>query len=375
MLAILLLANFIAGKTLSSELDPEEQVECAIVHPESQFTDIKKIHDKLEGVTNKNNVTCSKHARGAWFYKVATSKPSTQDIGIQATGKLPDIKLDPRRYFEKQGHHTDGPLDRPSVYLGGEVGGREVDAGLTWDRVYDSNGVPKKGEDNKDLFAFRPFWRSAKWDNPQKNHADEKNSKGCDERHRQDLPKECSLKNIYFSPGEEIEMGLKQLQTTNDKMKIRMVIKNKTDPSKCLVVCFDHTGKKSKGSTWKRVNSIDQFRSEPCEKDPKEICRKGNERKKGEKLEQVKVLSTRSTAIGAKWESVRILRTSGNSKPLVTDKNAQVIVGGEFCAEYKALRHKSFNDGKINEDGGQELSITPTLLPSSEGEEKTQSPH
>ena len=31
-------------------------------------------------------------------------------------------------------------FDRPSVYVGGNGGGHEVDCGLTWDRVYDERG-------------------------------------------------------------------------------------------------------------------------------------------------------------------------------------------------------------------------------------------
>jgi hypothetical protein len=361
MLIVLLLVNSVGAQTLSIDHDHEE-VECAAEHPNSQVAVIKKIHNKLERVSNKNKVNCSKKDRGAWFYKVATMESSKQDIGIQVIGKLPDIKLDPKRNFDKKGHFTDGPLDRPSVYLGGKVGGQEVDAGLTWDKVYDSNGVAKKGEDNKDLFAFRPFWRSAKWNNPNKNHSDEKDPKGCAEKHRQDLPKECSLKNIYFSPGEEIEMSLKQIQAKGEKMKIRMVIKNKTDPSKCLIVCFDHTGIKSNGSTWKRVNSIDQFKSEPCENDPKQMCRKGNERKPGEDPKNVKVLSTESTAMDARWESVKILHSNGKSEALKPKVNAQVLVGGEFCND-ENLRQKSFRDGEIDDKGGQKLSISPSLPP------------
>jgi hypothetical protein len=56
---------------------------------------------------------------------------------------LPEVSFDSNRYFVSPwgaDHFQTGPLDRPSVYLGGHAAGKEIDTGLTWDRVYDVEG-------------------------------------------------------------------------------------------------------------------------------------------------------------------------------------------------------------------------------------------
>ena len=87
--------------------------------------------------TSFNKFKC--RGRGAWFYKVQQRTPDDTK-GISADFKLPTFEHDPKRYFNNpKGYlppYTTGPLDRGSVYLGGEIGGTELDAGLSWDKVY-----------------------------------------------------------------------------------------------------------------------------------------------------------------------------------------------------------------------------------------------
>ncbi len=331
-----------------------EEVNCLPDESHPEISELNEINKKLNHKSTKSEVVCDKHASGAWFYKVATKKLSTEDIGIHVNGKLPEIKLDPKRYFSKtesgKPHFHDGPLDRPSVYLGGEVGGQELDAGLTWDREFDSNGEPKNS------FAFRPFWRNledpsrpTQWHNPSLKQKVGATTQGCKELHSKDLGKECSSKNIYFQPGEGLEMSLKQLQSDDPVMQVRMVIKSKTDSTKCFAVCFPHHGNKSKGSTWKRVNSIDQFKTVKCGDDE---CRKGNE--------NGVVIPTTSSAQGGKWDSVKVLQSDGTSKSLIPGKDAKIILGKEFCSKARNQKDKYFQTDKVDGNGGQLLSIIPS---------------
>jgi hypothetical protein len=79
------------------------------------------------------------HAKGAYFRKVE-SAVSSKNQGITGSGTLPQVNLDASRKFVGTGGKAwqTGPLDRPSVYMGGRSNGKELDCGLSWDRVHDN---------------------------------------------------------------------------------------------------------------------------------------------------------------------------------------------------------------------------------------------
>lgn len=85
---------------------------------------------------------------GAIFNKTESSQQSEYK-GITADVTLPQASFDPQRYFAGQAKtptYKIGPLDRPSVYMGGVVDlgngkSRIMDVGLCWDRVYSPEGL------------------------------------------------------------------------------------------------------------------------------------------------------------------------------------------------------------------------------------------
>ncbi|MBC7476125.1 MAG: hypothetical protein H7263_17715, partial [Candidatus Sericytochromatia bacterium] len=70
---------------------------------------------------------------GAYFDKIDVS-PSKDNIGLSGNATLPQISFDPTRNDKDFGR-----LDIPSVYMGGNSSNKELDAGLSWDKVY-TNG-------------------------------------------------------------------------------------------------------------------------------------------------------------------------------------------------------------------------------------------
>jgi hypothetical protein len=326
---------------------------CNEVHP---LEDLKKIFDRVSG---KHKIDCEKNASGAWFYKMSTIRPNGNDLGIETKIKLPEIIKDNDRVYHNQSDNSDyknGPLDRPSIYLGGKIGGAELDAGLTWDKIHDEN--PKEGEE----FAFRPFWRNTEngidepteWHNPPVKSKN-KTTNSCPEKK---IEPNCSEKNTYFYPKDNIVMKIEELPIKGNQSKsmMKMVIKSQNG-NKCFSVCFPQKkNPKAKGNTWKRVNSIDQFTLGPCYKniDRKGFnknCRVGNENKT--------VLRTKALSLETHWQEVNILNSKGNY-PLVPDKDAKITVGKEFCDKFTGLKKRDhFRDSTIDTKGGQVISIFP----------------
>jgi hypothetical protein len=116
-------------------------------------------------------VAVDARASGAYFNKVVV--PARRDAhGIRVEARLPDVILDPTRFFVAGGppghgvgtspiattrrvleqaesldaamasltHWKTGPTDTPSVYLGGRAAGQEADVGLSYNRVLDTHG-------------------------------------------------------------------------------------------------------------------------------------------------------------------------------------------------------------------------------------------
>jgi hypothetical protein len=95
--------------------------------------------------------SCKDCFPGAYYHKVSTSLADWH--GIETVIKLGTPETDPSRF--NQG--TNWSFDGFNVYVGGNAGGQEIDAGLTWGPVVDANGNWVGNG------AFHPFWRNGAW--------------------------------------------------------------------------------------------------------------------------------------------------------------------------------------------------------------------
>src|SRR5690606_1030307 len=86
---------------------------------------------------------------GAYYRKLVSSTDNW--VGIRGTVILPQIIFDDTRKNPKKPKQY---LDKPSIYLGGNVDGRETDIGLSWEVIKD-----KQGNISEARVAFRPFLR------------------------------------------------------------------------------------------------------------------------------------------------------------------------------------------------------------------------
>jgi hypothetical protein len=238
---------------------------------------------------------------------------ATEAVGIHVDAVLPTIAIDHDRWFEtdEQGlDYQDGPLDRPSVYLGGTASGVEVDAGLSWDRVYDPSGRPtwtdrlgagSDGQSNDhrfsvgdddvvrdgngkerarglrglvENFAFRPFWRAeGSWHNP---------AVGSDA-------------NVYFYGAETIRMQLK----ASGPAKLELVINSDDVPARSFSIDWSVSGwGVGAPQAWKRVSSIDQFTVQ-------------NGKRVGLETAGLDVLPTRTRAYAMRWAEVKVISAAG----------------------------------------------------------------
>ncbi len=320
-----------------------------------------------------------KHAKGAYFRKVE-SPASAQNRGITGTGTLPQVSTDPTRYFEGSGSTAwqTGPLERPSVYMGGRAGGKEVDAGLTWDRVYDSQGratftdspngsdmrdpsrrfvrttvegqpaivdsnspprVVAKGKAEVDAkmktlrenFAFRPFWRDTnsdtaadkRWHNPPLQSAPG------------GKPEE---RNQYFYPGERFTMTIQNQAPGRVRMDIRL---EGAKQHQHFTTQFRQEGwGTGKPASFKRVNSVDQF----AIRDGKRVG-----------AEKLGVEPTRTTALGGSWDEVALLRTGDKRVPM-TGPQFTTVKGQDTAARYA----KIFKISGSTDQGGERVDIRPS---------------
>ncbi|MCX5792682.1 MAG: hypothetical protein NTY45_10810 [Elusimicrobia bacterium] len=300
-------------------------------------------------------------AKGAYFRKVE-SVPGKYSA-IAATGVLPELSFDADRYHVPKGKepgYTEGPLDRPSVYMGGSAAGHEVDCGLSLDRVYDVSGAPAYTDspsltdggdpehrlfivDNKLVdangrvvdadaasiakkrktgalrgdYAFRPFWRTTNMEEGNLWHN----------------PKIGTRDNVYFYPGERIEMKLSVIANGN----VVLEINGKNNFS----AAFNQDGfSKNANFTFKRVNSIDQFRE------------KGNGERGGN--EGRKVMATRTAARNASWESAALTLADGSTVPLYGPLCAE-IRGSDTAAGYGRI----FSVSGFSKAGGETINIVP----------------
>lgn len=311
------------------------------------------------------SVEVKKNVRGAYFRKIS-SGASAQYGGITAKGKLPVPTFDPDRAFvSKLGldHFTTGPLDRPSVYLGGRASGKELDAGLTWDRVYDEAGratyTDRAGCDGRDPthrfifakkgtariikdgtgaivaegeaavqalaktlvpnFAFRPYWRTS---NP-------------DEAEHWKQPKPGTGDNVYFYPGEDVALRVELLGPG----RVRLAIAGDANFS----ADFRQVGwgGAKTAHSFKRVNAVDQF----------EVLATG-ERKGREKVD---VLPTGTVAQGAEWVEVQLLDRQGRPQAPMIGAHFTEVRGGDLADRYDQV----FRRSGFTKAGGERLDIVP----------------
>ncbi|HBA60272.1 MAG TPA: hypothetical protein DCZ92_05560 [Elusimicrobia bacterium] len=299
---------------------------------------------------------CSKSAKynfgGAYFRKLVTHEDPAI-VGIQAEGTLPLIAFDEARYYtDTEGNdYKTGPLDRPSVYTGASSPSNELDCGLGWDRVYLSTrtavmvapdgghyqlALDKSvlfGPDGgklasgsaavtamesslklKPLMAFRPFWRTTGMEKPDWHN-----------------PPLGAKNNIYFYPGERIKMALNYIGGG----KFRLYV---SAQGRDFSVTFAQKGFERTRS-FKRINSIDQFRLE----NGKRVGNEGHD-----------VVPTKTRVTGASWSTTSILLGSGAAVPF----------SGTHCVEQRgrdtnARYSEIFRSSGWTPAGGETLDITP----------------
>ena len=304
---------------------------------------------------------------GAYFRKVMTDS-SKANVGLRATGTLPTPTFDPRRQFVSPNGMDDfktGPLDRPSVYMGGHAGGNELDCGLTWDRVYDSQrratytdcangsdgrdpahrfvrgmdgaqqtlvdgngkvvakGLAEVAEKLKSLrphFAFRPYWRTTgdgnnTWNNPGAG----------------------TPQNLYFYPGEKLVMNVQEGGPDKVRMDIRL---EGSAVQQHSTQVFDQQGfGVGKARSFKRIMSVDQFRVVDGE-------RKGNEKQP--------VIKTSTTLAGGRWDEVTVSRRDGTTRPM-TGAGFTEVRGRDLASRYGEV----FKLSGFTDRGGESLQLVP----------------
>lgn len=294
---------------------------------------------------------------GAYFRKV-TSLADVAHGGIVGAGVLPMVELDPDRWFsttDAKRAYQIGPMDRPSVYMGGNASGTEVDAGLTWDRVYAVDGRATwtddpTGCDRGDAahrfvaddqgkvasvlgtpraeglvglvpnFAFRAFWRVASWHNPDR----------------------ASAANHYFYPGEPIRMAIHTLGPDTLALYIH------PDPTdgRDIAVRFAARGfGRGAPQSFKRVSSIDQFASV-------------NGKRVGLETLRSEVLPTRSAVVGAEWTEVSLLGLDGQPRCALAC-GAPAVVGADALFADGGY-DRVFGLARQTAAGGEAIDIVPS---------------
>ncbi|MFA6316247.1 MAG: hypothetical protein WC943_02425 [Elusimicrobiota bacterium] len=310
---------------------------------------------------------------GAYFRKVV-SLPQAEASGIAAEGVLPSFLADPARYFtpaDPKLEHQIGPLDRASVYLGGNGGGKELDVGVNWRRVYDRAKRPAFTDkasacDNGDLkrrffmsrskgvlaledgtgavvasgeaavaaamarmipdFAFQPFWRTT--------------NNGGNQWNQPDLG---SPENLLLYPGEAFFMRLEQVRGSTFTISIAV---RPPKPGRQFSVTFRQEGFEAAGRVFKRADSIDQYVLI-------DGVRKGNEKPDGSQI----VIPTKARALGMRWERVSVLGPKGRLIPMAGDGCVEVRGHDTAPAYDRVFKIKGFTP-----EGGESVDILPSAM-------------
>ncbi len=126
---------------------------------------------------------------GSYYYKFK-GEASEKNKNVVLSVSIPRVDIDTTRWHKatgEEGFDKTGPMDRPSIYVGGNASGTEFEGGLSWDRVYDKEGKPTEE------FAYRIFLRAPGvspmgWINPKVGSKD----------------------NVYFRQGEKIKLSMER---------------------------------------------------------------------------------------------------------------------------------------------------------------------
>jgi hypothetical protein len=253
--------------------------------------------------------------QGAWFRKVVGPE-SAEYEGLEGWGVLPKPVFDPAREHRAapgEDAYKTGPLDRPDVYLGLHADGVEVDAGLTWDHVYDGGGRDT-GE-----FAYRVYWRTKDgWHNPAVGAAD----------------------NLYLRPGDRFALTLRANPDGTARLSVRRAGRHGAAAGYAFPVPgLLRADGSLKPLSFKRVHSIDQFRVEGGR-------RFGNENHAA--------LPTRTKLSAGRWEGAHLLSGDGSRRALAGSM-ATVARGVDAVDRYGAV----FPGAGVGEGGAEEMLVLP----------------
>jgi hypothetical protein len=241
------------------------------------------------------------------YYRKVMSPSGTGYAGLRGSVTLPIVDFDPAREFQTDAPHKEyenGPLDRPSVYMGVSSDKGQIDAGLTWDRVYDASKKPTG-------FAFRPFWRSPTiaWANPPVGDAT----------------------NVYFQPGETVQMEFRR----KDDATFHLSISGKAGK-----FTMDIAADLPPQLSYKRVNAIDQF-----------------EDLNGKRVstEKKSVLPTATQARESRWLQAMLISPDEPLPDTPLAGGDCVEVSGKDITDYSGV----FKISGLSSDGGESLDIVP----------------
>lgn len=281
-------------------------------------------------------------AKGAYFRKIeSVSDPRAR--GIRGRAVLPQVAFDPSRNFSPTAADPawwEGPLDHPSVYVGASAEGAEIDAGLTWDRVYDEQRRPtftdnpdgcdhgqaehrfvEPAKDGKPLapnFAFRPFWRATDasrgiWAQPPVGD------------------------QFYYYPGQRVSLSLRV--SANDELTLEIKPDAGAGPHFAASIAQRGFPVEGRERSFKRVNSIDQYRVDNG-------ARRGNE--------GFDALPTRARATGGAWLEAKLLGPGG-AEAALAGPACKVVIGAEpaACTAPVVLALKP------TASGGETIDIVP----------------
>lgn len=172
------------------------------------------------------------------YYRKAVSSFDTW-TGIEGTITLPQLELDPSRVKP-----TGRFLDNPSIYMGGRSGSQEIDAGLTWEVIRETNGSVSAVAK-----AFRPFWRNNQWHNAP------------------------AVPDYYYYPGDTVRMSCRTVEEGRLALTVELLARSGTvaseeilevtQPISVFTTVFDTSSfGPGKIQQFKRVNAIDQSGNE-----------------------------------------------------------------------------------------------------------------
>lgn len=391
-------------------------IETAAAQPRGKDGDTFEVKNNKAASTGpvgslKRQVAVDAGASGAYFHKVVG--PSRTDAhGLRVQGRLPDVSLSASRWqvsgnesdpaigggpaammtallktqpfasaMQSLTHYTTGPLDKPSVYLGGQHG-QEADMGLSYDRVYDKAGKAvftnqHEGADPAELrdpknqfvydgassslkdgtgavvatgeaavkqamidqklalsFAFRPFWRvspsepnTTNWSNPPPSTDPARRAAWAQAtNHVGAVPD-----NAYFYPGEQFAMNVRSTTKGQLRLDIRGNGADSDVPAFGVDLKASSFGK-GLAQEFKRVSSIDQ---------------KGREKQN--------VVPTSSMAIGLVWDKTEVLLGAARTPTALSSLGAVQVRGRDLADS--SVYDKIFNTDVV--DGREIVLIRP----------------